>query len=138
MINKIIFYHILLLEEHDKSQNDPFSYTHESFIKTSNFKSDKQIGESSGTHTKSKAPKSNVRKSVVGNQRKDKIVSTQNKTKKRKRRVKKISLIMKDGLSSQSTILTAVSTPDTVDETIDDDMKKRYHGLKFIPISSTN
>ena len=134
----IYFFYYIAIEDHDKSQNDPFSYTHETFIKPATFKSDKQIVETSGKHTKSKVPKSNVRKSVVGSKRNVKTDSTQNETKKRKRRIKKTSLIMKDGLSSQSTILTAVSTPEIVDEAIDDDMKKRYHGLQFIPITTTN
>ena len=140
MINYIFYYTFYYIEDHDKSKNDPFSYTYETFIKPEQLKpkSQNSIVEISGKRTKSKVPKSNVPKSVVGSKRNVKTDSIQHETKKQKRKIKKASIIMKDGLSSQSTTLTVVSTPETIDETIDDEMKKRYQGLKFIPIPTNN
>ena len=43
---------------------------------------------------------------------------------------------MKDDSLSQSTLFSDNSGQEQPDETIDDDMKKRYQGLKFIPINN--
>jgi hypothetical protein len=85
---------------------------------------------------KYKTPKKYVRKSVVLNQDKTKVTLNKDEKKKRRKRTKKSSIIMKDDSLSQSTLFSDNSGQEQPDETIDDDMKKRYQGLKFIPINN--
>ena len=136
IIYRIFIHYYTYIDIPYESHNDPFSYSHETFIKTSSTKADSAMNNNETGVKKSKTPKKYVRKSVVLKQDKTKVTLNKDETKKRRKRAKKSSIVMKDDSLSQSTLFSDNSGQEQPDETIDDDMKKRYQGLKFIPINN--